>query len=158
MEKSRSSIVRAIDVCLRTSVTIAPEYEMTSLTYKVIIISVMMFGFIVFRHYEALLATTLIIEFDNMPYQTWSDVLQSGKKILVWETANSEKKFSVPSNGSILRTIYDKQIGFMDDIGYERSIPGIVDGQYAVFESLTPYELAPEYPCQIVAANSHELR
>ena len=155
---SRCSIITSIDLCLRTSVNIAPDNQMTSMTYKVIIITSMMFGFVIFSHYEALLATTLIVESDNMPYKSWIDVLQSGQKVLVWQDANSELKFKVPPSGSVLRQIYDEQIEFMNDIGYKGSVPGVVNDDYALFESLAFYELLPEYPCQITAADSYELR
>ena len=93
--KLKYSFVTSVDMCLRTTVNIAPENQMTSLTYKMILMTTMMFGFIVFRHYEALLATTLIVESDNMPYKSWNDVLQSGRKVLVWEESDSELKFKV---------------------------------------------------------------
>ena len=155
---SRTSFVTALDMSLRTSVNIAPDNQMTSMTYKVILITTMMFGFVVFSHYEALLATTLIVESDNMPYKSWNDVLQSGKKVLVWANANSELKFKVPPSGSVLRQIYDKQIGYMSDLGFKGSIPGVVKDDYAVFESLKSYEISPEYPCQITSADSYELK
>ena len=37
-------------------------------------------------------------------------------------------------------------------------IPGVVNDEYAVFESLKGYELYPEYPCYITSADSFELR
>ena len=144
-------------MCLRISVKIAPDNQMKSLTYKLILVVTMIFGFVIFSHYEALLATTLIVESD-MPYNNWEDVLRSGKTVLVWETADSEMKFKVPPKGTTLRKIYDEQIDYINDIGHGGSIPGMINDEYLVFEALKPFEVSPEYPCQIVAADSQELR
>ena len=156
--KLKYSFVTSVDMCLRTIVNIAPENQMTSLTYKMILMTTMMFGFIVFRHYEALLATTLIVESDNMPYKSWNDVLQSGRKVLVWEESDSELKFKVTPEGSMLRQIYDQQIGYLNDVGYQGSIAGVVNDEYVIFESLKAYELYPEFPCLLSAADSVELK
>ena len=154
----KNSFMISLDICLRTSVKIAPDNKMTSLTNRVILFTTMMFGFIVFSHYEALLATMLIVEADNMPYKNWDDVLHSGKNVLVWEAAVSELKFKVPPETSTLRKIFDNQIGYMNDVGFQGSIPGLVNDEYLVFESLKGYELYPEYPCHITSADSFELK
>ena len=93
-----------------------------------------------------------------MPYKNWDDVLHSGKNVLVWEAAVSELKFKVPPETSTLRKIFDNQIGYMNDVGFQGSIPGLVNDEYLVFESLKGYELYPEYPCHITSADSFELK
>ena len=158
VSKLKHSFMTSLDICLRTSVKIAPNNQLTSLTNKMILFTTMMFGFIVFSHYEALLATTLIVEADNMPYKNWDDVLHSGKKVLVWEAAVSELKFKAPPEKTTLRKIFNNKIGYMNDLGFQGSIPGVVKDEYVVFESLKGYELYPEYPCQITSADSLELR
>ena len=158
VSKLKCAFISSLDICLRMPLKIAPNNQMLSLTNKVILITTMLFGFIIFSHYEALLATTLIVEADNMPYKSWSDVLHSGKKVLVWEAAASEQKFKAPPEKNTLRKIYDNQVGYMNDLGFERSVLGVVNDKYVVFESLRGYELYPEYPCHITSADSFELR
>ena len=148
-ETTKLAFVTSLSLCLRAFIKIGSNNNLNSYTYKVSLIMTLIIGFVLFSHYEAILASILIVEKENVPYESWNDVVESDKKILLWKGANSEKKFKDAPPGSLLRKIYNEKSEFMNDIGFEGSISKIIDDDYMVYEASAPYEVSSEYPCEI---------
>ena len=156
LKNQEFAFVTSLNLCLRAFVKLAPEDILKSLTYKVILITTLALGFILFSYYEAILASTLIVESNNMPFNNWEDVVKSDKKVISWKGAPSEYYFRDAPSGSAKRQIYEEQMGYMKS--YRGVIPGILEGDELVFEALASYEGYPEYPCQITSVDTWELR
>ena len=156
-KKVKLAFVTSLSLCLRAFIKIGSENNLKSYTYKVSLIMTLIIGFVLFSHYEAILASILIVEKDNIPYNSWSDVVESNKKILLWKGANSEKKFKDAPPGSLLQKIYNEKSEYMNDLGFEGSISKIIDDDYMVFEASTPYEVSSEYPCEIRSVKARSI-
>ena len=113
LKNQEFAFITSLNLCLRAFVKLAPEDILKSLTYKVILITTLALGFILFSYYEAILASTLIVESNNMPFNNWEDVVKSDKKVISWKAAPSEYYFRDAPNGSAKRQIYEEQMGYM---------------------------------------------
>ena len=159
-----ASISLATELSLKTNIQDAPDSEMKSFTYKMSLLFVLFYGFVVFSYYEAYLGMTLIVESDKVPFENWEDVEKSDKNVLVWRGASSEAKFKDALPGSILRKIYEEKINTVPDnmilnkVYATGSVKQILDDESIVFSTPPQYQRLDEYPCEITSANSIALK
>ena len=159
-----SSISLATELSLKTNIQDAPDSKMKSFTYKMSLLVVLFYGFIVFSYYEAYLAMTLILENNNSPFENWEDVDKSDKNLLVWKGASSEAKFKDALPGSVLRKIYDEKITIVPEdkilnkVHASGSLAQIQNDESVVFSTLSSYQRFEEYPCKITSPKSMTLK
>ena len=158
------NISLATELSLKTNIQDAPDSEMKSFTYKMSLLFVLFYGFVVFSYYEAYLGMTLIVESNNSPFENWEDVDKSDKKLLVWKGASSEAKFKDALPGSVLRKIYEEKINTVPDdkilnkVYASGSLVQIQNDKSVVFSTLSSYQRFEEYPCKITAPKSSTLK
>ena len=159
-----TSISLATELSLKTNIQDAPDSEMKSFTYKMSLLFVLFYGFVVFSYYEAYLGMTLIVESNNSPFENWEDVDKSDKKLLVWKGASSEAKFKDALPGSVLRKIYEEKINTVPDdkilnkVYASGSLVQIQNDESVVFSTLSSYQRFEEYPCKITSPKSTILK
>ena len=159
-----SAISTSLDLCLRCFVKMAPENEMKSYTYKIILFITLICGMITFTHYECIFASTLIVESNEIPFQAWEEVLESDANLLIWKGGSFESLLKDSPSGSTLRRIYEEKIEpltpeeSVNHLGYGGTIPLILSGNYFTFESVASYEQFEEYPCEIISLKTSNLK
>ena len=138
----------------------APEDDLSSLTYKIILFSTLFCGYITFSHYEALFASTLIVESEVLPYKSWNDVAKSDKLLFVTkDTINEDMFINAPSDHP-MRKIYDEKIKVvppdlvLNKIGKKGSVPYIRSGEYLAFSNARSYKKLKQFPCEIAVLDS----
>ena len=150
----------ALEHSLKTSTMLSVNVKMKSLTYKITLIFISIYGFVVLSYYEAYLGSGFIVKNTNQPYQTWNDVAESEMNLLVKHDSLFERYFKDSSN-EVLRGIYEDKIATspsLVDVGFKESISMIKSGQFIAYDNLRAYSKFDEYPCQIVSSKSIELR
>ena len=158
------SLSLATELSLKTNIGDAPDSQMSSFTYRMSLLFVLIYGFVVFSYYEAYLGMTLIVESDKVPFENWEDVEKSDKNVLVWRGASSEAKFKDALPGSVLRKIYEEKINTVPDdkilnkVYASGSVKQILDDESIVFSTPPQYQRLDEYPCEITSANSIALK
>ena len=126
-----------------------------SQAFKILIFSLMVLGFILLCYYKAQMNAALNVVVDNMPIKSWKDVYNSHYKLLVWFGTVNSQLFSNAPKGSVLHKIYVEKIltvsedRYLNNIGYTKSVPFILNGEYLVYEELMPYLSSNDYPCGI---------
>ena len=81
----------ALEQSLKTALKISIDTENSSRTYKVLLIVMSVYGFVMITHYEVYLGSTLIVEKFEDTFKSWSDVATSDVKILTWHGGMIEK-------------------------------------------------------------------
>ena len=154
------AISLSTNLCLRAFLKMAPEDNLTSSTYKIILFSTLFCGYITFSHYEAVFASTLIVESEVLPYKSWDDVAKSDKLLLVTRGSNNEDMFINAPSDHPMRKIYDEKIKvvppelILNKIGKKGSVPYIISGEYLAFSSVRSYKKLKQFPCEITALDS----
>ena len=126
-----------------------------SQAFKILIFSLMVLGFILLCYYKAQMNAALNVEVDNMPIKSWEDVYNSHYKLLVWFGTVTAQRLSNAPKGSLLHNIYLEKVQtvsedyYLNNIGFTKSVPLILSGEYLVFDELMPYLLSEDYPCGI---------
>ena len=126
-----------------------------SQAFKILIFSLMVLGFILLCYYKAQMNAALNVEVDNMPIKSWEDVYNSHYKLLVWFGTVNSQLFSNAPKGSVLHKIHVEKIltvsedRYLNNIGYTKSVPFVLNGEYLVYEELMPYLSSNDYPCGI---------
>ena len=126
-----------------------------SQAFKILIFSLMVFGFILLCYYKAQMNAALNVEVDNMPIKSWEDVYNSHYKLLVWFGTVTAQRLSNAPKGSLLHNIYLEKVQtvsedyYLNNIGFTKSVPLILSGEYLVFDELMPYLSSEDYPCGI---------
>ena len=158
------SLSLATELSLKTNIGEAPDSQMSSFTYRISLLIVLFYGFVVFSYYEAYLGMTLIVESNKVPFENWEDVEKSDKNVLVWRGASSEAKFKDALPGSVLRKIYEEKINTVPDdkilnkVYASGSVKQILDDESIVYSTPPQYQRFDEYPCEITSANSIALK
>ena len=154
------AISSSTNLCLRAFLKMAPEDDLSSLTYKIILFSTLFCGYITFSHYEALFASTLIVESEVLPYKSWNDVAKSDKLLFVTkDTINEDMFINAPSDHP-MRKIYDEKIKVvppdlvLNKIGKKGSVPYIRSGEYLAFSNARSYKKLKQFPCEIAVLDS----
>ena len=157
---AKSSLIVYLGAITKTS----PDLPLYSLSYRIMLLTIMFSGYLFITHYEAVTSSAFIVESEEMPFQTWEDVALSDKKILVWKGAASESKFKDAPKGTLLRKIYDEKISpvphekSIDNIGYKGSVEEIMSDKYIAYEAVVPYSQFEEHPCSITSNKAKELK
>ena len=149
----------ALEQSLKTALKISVDSENSGYTYKAILITMSIYGFVVITHYEVYLGSALIVEKIEDTFKSWSDVAKSDAKILTWHGGITEAFKKSPSY--LFQQIYQDKIlneKSLNEIGYERSIALILSGKYVVYFNADIYSRFKEYPCEIDFVKSLELR
>ena len=155
----RFALISSISLTLRSFVKMDFDNGMKSYTYKAILLVTLICGFVTFAHYETVFASILIVESQNIPYTSWQDISESGRNIFVWKGAIVYDMFKGAPEGSEMKKIYeDGKIKDVKAIGYENSIPLIMDGTHFTFDSVDLYKRYKEFPCQISPLITDELK
>jgi hypothetical protein len=107
-------------------------------------------------YYRAQLNASLNVKIINLPIKSWEDLAKSDFNVLIYKEAYGESFFKDADSGEVLRQIYDNQIAplpteqHINGLGYFGAISKILDGSSVIVGELEVYELAGEYPCQII--------
>ena len=154
------AITLSTNLCLRSFLKMAPEDNLTSSTYKIILFSTLLCGYITLSHYEAVFASTLIVESEVLPYKSWDDVAKSDKLLFVTKGSINEDMFINAPSDHPMRKIYDEKIKpvppelELKKIGKKGSVPYIINGEYLAFSSVRSYRKLKQFPCEITALQS----
>ena len=155
-----ASISMSTNLCLRAFVKMAPENNWTSITYKIILFFTLLCGFITFSHYEAIFASTLIVESEVLPYKSWDDVSKSDKLIFVYKDSIVEDMFIYAPSDHPISKIYHEKVKvvppdlILNKIGEKGTIPYIISGEYLAFSNANSYKEMEQYPCEIKTLES----
>ena len=153
------ALISSTSLTLRSFVKMDFDNGMKSYTYKAILLITLICGFVTFAHYETVFASILIVESQNIPYTSWKDISESGRNIFVWKGAIVYDMFKDAPEGSEMKKIYeDGKIKDVKAIGYQKSIPLIMDGTHFTFDSVDLYKRYKEFPCQISPLITDELK
>ena len=155
-----SAMLLSTNLCLRAFLKMAPEDKLTSSTYKIILFFTLVCGFVTFSYYEAIFASTLIVETEVLPYKTWEDIAKSDKLVFVYKDSVVEDMFiNAPSDHPIGR-IYHEKVNvvppdlILNKIGEKGSVPHIMTGKYLAFSNANSYKELKQYPCEITTLES----
>ena len=154
------SATLSINLCLRAFLKMAPEDNLSSITYKIILFITLICGFITFSYYEAVFASTLIVESEVIPYKSWNDVAKSDKLLFVTKGSINEDMFVNAPPDHPMRKIYDEKIKVvppeleLKKIGKKGSVPHIISGEYLAFSSTGSYKKLEQFPCEITSLES----
>ena len=134
------------------------DSSMKSHTYKIILFSTLICGFIAFSHYETVFASILIVESENLPFETWQDIVESDKYVMVPKGTSLYDMFEDAPEGSAMKKILDNdKVKDLKVYGYKGSIPFILDDTHFAFDDIDLYKEFKEFPCQISALKTDEL-
>lgn len=151
----------ALDISLKSFIKLPPNFGFNTLTFKILLFSLLFCGFLTFKHYEVIFASTLIAESNVESYNSWEEFSKSKTNILVWKASALEDYFLNAPSGSILHRIHrDKVLNSpsLSETGLHGSLKKITDENYAVFEDLYIYTMFKEYPCQVAFLKSKSFR
>ena len=81
----KNALNYAIGLSLKAFIKMDFDNGMRSYTFKIILFSTLVCGFVIFSHYETVFASILIVESENLPYKSWNEVAESNKIILAWK-------------------------------------------------------------------------
>ena len=116
---------------------------------KIILLVNMILGFIILSYYKAQMNAALNVDNSEVPFQTWEYIANSDKKLLIW-------------NGSLkydwFRETKDPQLVAFNNLGFNGTVPLILDGDFLVLSISGPYFQMEEYPCQLIPLTHKELR
>ena len=155
-EKGVNAARDAVNIVLRGVINKGTNISFKkSQAFKILIFSLMVLGFILLSYYRAQMNAALNVEVDNMPIKSWKDVQNSNYKVLIWLGTISEEKFKNAPKESALNNIYVDKIltvpeeTHISQLGYQKSVPLIMNGDYLAFEGLMSFTSMEEYPCGI---------
>lgn len=158
---AKKALESAIDLSIKTCFKIPPSFSLDNSTYRIILFTMLLCGFLIFNHYEAIFASNLIAESAVEPYESWEDIANSKMNILVWKGTLIEDYFLNAPSGSILHEIHKNKIKghpSLADIGLHKSLEVITKSDFFLFEDLTVYKTFDEFPCKVASLKSISLR
>ena len=161
LDIAKRALESAIDMSIKTFLKIPPSLSLENSTYRIILFTMLLCGFLTFNHYEAIFASNLIAERDVELYKSWKDIASSKKNILVWKGTLIEDYFLNAPSGSILRKIHNDKIKdypSLADVGLIKSLDVVTKSDLFVFEDLTVYKTFDEFPCKVTSLKSTSLR
>ena len=153
----------ALNLKLRSIISMKLNSGFESLTYRILVFILMIFGFVILSYYKAQMNAALNVDNNQIPFDSWDDVEKSGYKILVYKGGMPEEKFLFAHNSSNLRRIYQKQIKSvptsiqLQNIKTKGSIPYLMTEDYMAYSPVIPYTIYPEFPCSITNIDSPQL-
>ena len=109
VSSKKNSLISAISLSLRAFVKMDFDNGMRSYTFKIILFSTLVCGFVIFSHYETVFASILIVESENLPFKSWNEVAVSDKIILAWKGSTLYDWFEFAPEGSPLKKISIKE-------------------------------------------------
>ena len=154
----------AINIILRALINKGSNNPLKSQTYRILVFILMVFGVVIMSYYRAQLNAALNVDDNQIPIKSWWDVDKSNYKVLVWIGGSSGAKFQNAPKNSIFNKILKEKIltvpeeNQLQNIKFKGSIPAIMSNEYLVFTDLVPFLGTKEYPCEITAIDSNELR
>ena len=92
---------------------------------------------------------------ENLPINSWEDLLSSNYNLLIWQGTAAEDQFKSAPNFSILNKLYYEKIltvpeeNHLQNIGYHGALQYILRNEAVAFVEFEPYSMLEEYPCQI---------
>ena len=158
---AKRALESAIDLSIKPFFKIPPCSSLDNSTYRMILFTTLLCGFLTFYHYYAIFASNLIAEKDIEPYKSWKDIANSKVNILVWKGTSIEDYFLNAPSGSILHEIHKNKIKdhpSLADFGLVKSLEVITTSDFFVFEDLTVYKTFDEFPCKVDSLKSISLR
>ena len=158
---AKRALESAIDLSIKPFFKIPPCSSLDNSTYRIILFTTLLCGFLTFYHYYAIFASNLIAEKDIEPYKSWKDIANSKVNILVWKGTLIEDYFLNAPSGSILHEIHKNKIKdhpSLADFGLVKSLEVITTSDFFVFEDLTVYKTFDEFPCKVASLKSTSLR
>lgn len=155
------AIASSIDLCLKALVKMAPDSELKSVTYKLMLMYTLIFGFVVFSHYEAIFASTLIVKSNSQKFNSWEDVAKSDEDLIIIRGSSTENTFRSARPNSALNDIYHEKIKNHDknlaSLGLDDTISEVKTGKFLAYTSFDYFTSSTEYPCKVTDVRSVEL-
>ena len=153
---------KALSICLRAFIGKGSATGLKSQTYKFIVFSLTMLGFIVLCHYRAQMNAALNVDIKTFPINSWKELDKSNYKVLLLIGSIIEDKFKYAPSGSTLKNIYDEKIAVIPDheqrgaIGTKGSIDKVMSGGYIIYGSFEVFQRSNDYPCNIIEIKSFQ--
>ena len=154
----------ALNIILRALINKGSNNPLKSQSYRIFVFILMVFGVVTLSYYRAQLNAALNVDNNQIPIKSWRDVADSDYKLLVWIGGSSGAKFQNAPKNSIFNKILNEKIltvpeeNQLQNIKFKGSIPAILSSEYLVYTDFIPFLREKEYPCEITAINSKELR
>ena len=154
----KNALNYAIGLSLKAFIKMDFDNGMRSYTFKIILFSTLVCGFVIFSHYETVFASILIVESENLPYKSWNEVAESDKIILAWKGSTLYDWFKDAPEESPMKKIFDQgRVQPLNEMGFDGSIPLLMSGTHFGFNDVDLYKEFREFPCKISPLKANEL-
>ena len=123
----------SLTLCLRAMINKALIMKTKSQSFKIVLVVNMILGFIILSYYN------------------------SYKKQLIWNGSLQYDWFK-ETKDPIMKRIYNEKLVAFNNLGFNGTVPLILDGDYLALSISGPYFQMEEYPCQLIPLTHRELR
>ena len=155
--KTMYSFRISLNLCLRAFINKGLSLKTKSQSFKIILVVNMILGFIVLSYYKAQMNAALNVDNSEVPFRTWEDIANSDKKLLIWNGSLQYDWFK-DTKEPIMKRIYNENLVAINNLGFNGTVPLILDGDYLALSISGPYFQMEEYPCQLIPLTHKELR
>ena len=161
-KKMKFPLIAALNMALRAFFNKPTNDGFKSQTYKLVRFILMTLGLVTLTYYKAMLNAALNVDVNNIPIESWDDLLNSDYKLLVVMEAVNEDRFKFGDD--TMRKIHKEKIltvnpeKQLQNVGFQGSIPAILKDKYVAFDNVLIFKALDEYPCQIIDVKSSSMR
>ena len=155
--KASYSFRTSLTICLRAIINKGYGLQSKSQSFKILLFVNMILGFIILSYYKAQMNAALNVDNSEIPFRTWADIADSDKKLLIWNGSLQFDWFKETIDPS-MKKIYNEKLVAFNELGFNGTVPLILDGEYLALSISGPYLQMEEYPCQLIPLTHPELR
>ena len=123
----------SLTLCLRAMINKGLIMKTKSQSFKIVLVVNMILGFIILSYYN------------------------SDKKQLICNGSLQYDWFK-ETKDPIMKRIYNEKLVAFNNLGFNGTVPLILDGDYLALSISGPYFQMEEYPCQLIPLTHKELR